>query len=574
MNKKIIKVIITLLLLGITGTVSIAVTQKILINNETLSFENKRKDIFSDLDGNYEFISGNNENYELKQTITELTKKTTYLLLGDASVTFENSEDYYKRHNDYLNLRYNPKIPKNPNSHLGIDITSQEYQDDLLSGVSVPGMFLMLEELGIKYNSYENIRVSIVNNDIAISTISLPNVTIKKQDVDNPMKYIETKTDLKIFYYFKKLNDEYKLLYLYGETNDDIISYSDKSNEKVGELTINDDYNSKLKDIYDFSKADAIKENTLTKIYNKNKQNIVFLNSVYNMGTVTSANGFFINEGLIATTYNYIEKSLSKAQKIIISDFSGNVYTLDGIVTADEENDIAILKVKNKSQNNVEIEKSAKYNIEEAVITLNSNFGIGLTASKGIIISKDNNDIQMTLVETEETQGSPIFNNQGNVIGMVNSKILNASTAFATDAEILEKYYNKFSSENFNDIKYISFEKAKENYYIKYNEEKNINNVPNDKWNEYLKVENAEENIDLKLVKAIYKDGIISLRYKNDISNYVDTMQFASTYRENLKNKGYTEKIISNSKIIYESNKFRIVVMKEFDYLIIVMVRL
>lgn len=574
MNKKIIKVIITLLLLGITGTVSIAVTQKILINNETLSFENKRKDIFSDLDGNYEFISGNNENYELKQTITELTKKTTYLLLGDASVTFENSEDYYKRHNDYLNLRYNPKIPKDPNSHLGIDITSQEYQDDLLSGVSVPGMFLMLEELGIKYNSYENIRVSIVNNDIAISTISLPNVTIKKQDVDNPMKYIETKTDLKIFYYFKKLNDEYKLLYLYGETNDDIISYSDKSNEKVGELTINDDYNSKLKDIYDFSKADAIKENTLTKIYNKNKQNIVFLNSVYNMGTVTSANGFFINEGLIATTYNYIEKSLSKAQKIIISDFSGNVYTLDGIVTADEENDIAILKVKNKSQNNVEIEKSAKYNIEEAVITLNSNFGIGLTASKGIIISKDNNDIQMTLVETEETQGSPIFNNQGNVIGMVNSKILNASTAFATDAEILEKYYDKFSSENFNDIKYISFEKAKENYYIKYNEEKNINNVPNDKWNEYLKVENAEENIDLKLVKAIYKDGIISLRYKNDISNYVDTMQFASTYRENLKNKGYTEKIISNSKIIYESNKFRIVVMKEFDYLIIVMVRL
>ena len=450
MNKKIIKVIITLLLLGIMGTVSIAVTQRILINNETLSFENKRKDIFSDLDSNYEFISDNNENYELKQIITELTKKTTYLLLGDANVIFENSEDYYKRHNDYLNLRYNPEIPKDSNSHLGIDINSQEYQDDLLSGVSVPGMFLMLEELGIKYNSYENIRVSIVNNDIAISTISLPYVTIKKQDVDNPMKYIETKTDLKIFYYFKKLNDEYKLLYLYGETNDDIISYSDKSNEKVGELTINDDYNSKLKDIYDFSKADAIKENTLTKIYNKNKQNIVFMNSVYNMGIVTSANGFFINEGLIATTYNYIEKSLSKAQQIIISDFSGNVYTLDGIVAVNEENDIAILKVKNKSQNNVDVEKSTKYNIEDAVITLNSNVGIGLTASKGIIISKDNNDIQMTLVETEETQGSPIFNNQGNVIGMVNSKILNASTAFATDAEILKKYYDKFSSKDFN----------------------------------------------------------------------------------------------------------------------------
>ncbi len=38
--------------------------------------------------------------------------------------------------------------------------------------------------------------------------------------------------------------------------------------------------------------------------------------------------------------------------------------------------------------------------------------------------------------------------------------------------------------------------------------------------------------IGLKLVKGSYKDNIISLRYKNDISDYIDTMQFASEYRK------------------------------------------
>ena len=78
----------------------------------------------------------------------------------------------------------------------------------------------------------------------------------------------------------------------------------------------------------------------------------------------------------------------------------------------------------------------------------------------------------------------------------------------------------------------------------------------------------------MKLVKGYYKDGIISLRYKNDISNYIDTMQFASSYIENLKNKGYNEKTSSKSKIILENGKNKIVIMSEFDYLIVVMVKL
>ena len=94
------------------------------------------------------------------------------------------------------------------------------------------------------------------------------------------------------------------------------------------------------------------------------------------------------------------------------------------------------------------------------------------------------------------------------------------------------------------------------------------------KLDEFDNVENAKETIELNLIKSSYKDQIISLRFKNDITNFIDTMQFASAYRENLKSKGYQEKAISDSKYIYDNGKYQIIVMKEFDYLIVVMVKL
>ena len=61
------------------------------------------------------------------------------------------------------------------------------------------------------------------------------------------MKYNLIKTDLTMYYYFKKLNNEYKLLYLYGETKDNIEEHMEKSDEKIGSLSQNVDYNSRVR---------------------------------------------------------------------------------------------------------------------------------------------------------------------------------------------------------------------------------------------------------------------------------------------------------------------------------------
>ncbi len=573
LKKNIIKIVIPLLFTIVIGTISLAITNGININNETFLFVNKEEMLTSNFDKKYEITSNKNDTDYETEEIKGLTKKTTYLLLGEANSKKESGENYYKRHQDYLELRYNPEIPKDENSYSGLDENSQEYKDDILSGISVPGMFLKLNELEIEYNSYGKISVSKVDEEIIISVITLPNVKMKEQDSNNQMNYNIVQTDLTLYYYFKKLNDEYKLLYLYGETNDDIEQYVESNDEKTGILSKNSDYRSELRNIYNFEKADNITDKILNKVYEDNKDKIVFLNSTYNIATVASANGFFIGDGIIVTTYNYIEQSLIKAQNIIISDSLGNVYEIEGIVTVNIENDIAILKVKTNDPKQIQYEDTNRPQKEDAIISINTKTGVGLTSSKGIITSTDKN-IQTSLPITEELQGSPIFNVDGKLIGMINSKILNSSISFATNIDILKEYYNKFSEINHNDIKAIPFNILKENYYIKYADENISNNIPQNKLEEFANVENAKEMIELKLIKSSYKDQIISLRFKNDIPNFIDTMQFASGYRENLKNKGYKEKVISDSKYIYDNEKYQIIVMKEFDYLIVVMVKL
>ena len=250
MRRKIIKIIIPLLLILTIGSISFAKSNGILINDETFSLDRKENNTLLNFDSNFKIEKENNDNnYNLKEEIIELTKKTTYLLLGEANSENESSENYYKRHQDYLNLRYDPEIPKDENSFIGLDENSQEYKDDLLSGISVPGMFLMLSELDVKYSTYGDIRVTITDDINAIGMITLPNVTMKEQDENNPSEYNNIQTNLTMYYYFKKLNNEFKLLYIYGETENDIKEYIDTSDEKTGTLSRDEDYNSQLKDL-------------------------------------------------------------------------------------------------------------------------------------------------------------------------------------------------------------------------------------------------------------------------------------------------------------------------------------
>lgn len=310
------------------------------------------------------------------------------------------------------------------------------------------------------------------------------------------------------------------------------------------------------------------------RIYSSNINNIVYLVAYYNNKVVNAANGFFINDGIVVTTWSFLEDALIDAQYITIKGGNNQTYIVDGIITANPETDIAVIKLKEKTGNYVSLGDSMSLSTENPVVTISSKLGTGLVLQKGIVISNDDY-IQTSIPLVDTDAGSPLFDKNGKVVGINTSKSTNTSVSISVNSKVLSEVQEKFATVDFDSIETISFEKLKsEYYYVKYNEEKIDNSISEAVWKKYSKIGDIEDNIKLKLLKANYQDGIVSLRYKNNISQYIPSMQLAAIFTEQLISDGYKEVLNSSSKAIYENEDYKIIIMDEFDYLIIVMVRL
>ncbi len=573
------KVLIFTSILFICFTISVyALTENFSFDTSKLTFaENSKKDeIINSFNKQYYLKTTlSNNNQELENKIKELSKKTTYLILGDMNGIEESSENFYKRHQDYQNLAAYKYYHKDKNSKSGYDESKENYVYAVVSEFSIPQMFNAFNELGVVYNSYGDIRVTISDN-LVISTVTLPNVKIKEQNKEEPMKYDLIKTNLIIYYYFLEIDNEYRLAYLYGETVDNVNKYFDEleNTETKNSMALQSSYDSNLSAIYNFDKLNNMTDNKINQIYNSNISNIVYLSSFYNNKITSNANGFFINKGIVVTTWDFLEQSLINAQYITIKDSIGTNYNFDGIITANPDTNVAVLKLKEQNSSFVNLGDSTKVFIEDPAIIISSKSGVGLIIQKGIIISNDEY-LQTSIPLSKVDQGSPLFDKDGNVIGMSSSKSVGASISLSINSNILREIQEKFEKENFDKIDTISFEKLKEEYYyIKYSSEDVINNIPKSKWKIYSKIGNIENTIKLDLMKASYEKGAVSLRYKNNISKYIDSMQLASTYRSQLLKDGYKELVSSSSKCVYSNKKYKVIIMAEFDYLIVIMVKL
>ena len=575
MKKKILIGTITFL----TFTVSVyALTNSFNFDSRKLTFStNSKKDnIVNSFKSEYNLSTSiSSENEETKKIIIELSKKTTSLLLGDINSKNETSEHYYNRHKEYQELAAYNYFPKDSNSSSGYDESIENYRYVIASELAIPQLFNSFNELGVIYNTYGDIRVTL-NGNLAISMILLPNVKIKEENKKNPEKYDLKEENLVIYYYFIKIDDTYRLCYLYGEYGDTVQEYFNEleSSESKDTKAISSSYQSSLSTLYNFDKLNSITDDKINQIYNQNINNLVYLSSYYNTSVVNNANGFFIGNGVVITTWNFLEKALIEAQYISVRDSNSNVYEIDGIITANPETDVVLIKLKNKTERTINISSSSELKTEDPLITISSKSGVSYTIQKGIIISNDGY-IQSSIPLSNNDEGSPLLNSEGEVVGMNTSKSTNASISMAINSEVLKEAKEKLDNIDFDSIQTISFEKLKEDYYyLKYNNENVINAIPKRIWKKYSKIGDIENNIKLELVKANYDKGVVSLRYKNKISDYISGMQLAASYKEQLVKDGYQEILNSSSKCIYQNKKYQIIIVSEFDYLIVVMVKL
>ena len=563
MKKKICFVIILFVFIVVYASDTFVVKDKINLNMED--------DILSSFPNEYKL------SYEIKyddvgNEIIDLSKKTTYLLLGTKNFKEEKTEDFYRRHNEYLKLRYNPVVPKDPNSVTGLDENSQEYKDDIISGFSVPGMFNQINELDIKYSSFGDIRV-FKSNDVIISAVLLPNITMKQEDPDNPLEYMDVRTNLILYYYYKPLNGVYKLYYLVGETKDSIEEYLDsvKNNGKSNQVNIAPQYDSSINNIYNTNKLKNITNEDLNKIYENNRKNLATIISYYNNnyegGSSFIGNGFFINKGLIVTTWDFLLRTLQNGQSLTVLS-NNKSYEVDGIVTVNKKANIALLKLVEETDSYVKLSKDIK--IGDPVISISNNV-VSYSAIKGLLVSNDDY-YQSTIPLSLQDEGSPIFNIDGYVIGMSTSMLINSPTSLGVPYEALIEVQEKFNNIDFNSIKVIPFSELKDHYYVNYGVERENINISDSKWKEINDITKIEENIHMRLIKANYNNGVVSLRYQNNMANYVNTIQMSLSFRNNLVKNGFKEVLASNKKYIYEKDNYQITIMEELDYLVVVIV--
>lgn len=143
----------------------------------------------------------------------------------------------------------------------------------------------------------------------------------------------------------------------------------------------------------------------------------------------SSGSGFFISaDGYIVTNNHVVENA--KEIKVVLKDER----ELDAVVVGrDEGTDLAVLKVQGSGFPFVNFENAAKPRVGDWVITVGNPFGLGGTATAGII-SAYGRDIGETFVDfiqidapiNRGNSGGPTFDVYGRVIG-VNTAIFSPS---------------------------------------------------------------------------------------------------------------------------------------------------
>ena len=523
--KKIFSIIIIIMIISVL-VLNFNITKKLNINIDL----SKAKDsiVLSSFNDDYKIVIKESDFDD--DSLRALASKTTYLLLGTKN---ETKEDYYLRHQDYLKLKYS------------FD------EDNDIPDISVPGMFLSLNELNVNYTTIGNIKMT-TSKDYYICQVTLPKITINEEDTNNPKKFKEITTNMIITYIYKKYKEKYYLYYLDAYTKTDISNYDDTTYAIKSDLSINSLFNT--------NKLNTVNNTIINKVYSNNKNNIVYLTS-YNTNTfISSSIGVILKDGIILTNYDFINKSLKEASYISII-INNKYYELDGIITMDIKSNLAILKLKDKVKTNINIGNTP--NVEDAVISIdeNNNKNKTLVISNTSYIETINNDNSSSL----------LFDTSSNLIGISNKNNESIHNVYITP-KTLTNIMNKFNNINFNDIDTISFDKLKESYYTKSKyKEKNIT-IPNKIINKYKIIKTINNNIYIPLVKYSKINNNITLRYKNNINKYISNIDMSNSLREELLSSNYNETFNSENKIILENKKYKIVFLSEFDYLIVLVV--
>ncbi len=157
----------------------------------------------------------------------------------------------------------------------------------------------------------------------------------------------------------------------------------------------------------------------------------------YNIFGQTSAavagSGFVIEEdGYILTNYHVIQEAEAGDYEISVVMYDGREYIAE-IVGFDEDTDLALLKIDANGLSAAELGDSENLTVGQIVYTVGNPLGeLSYTMTSGIVSARDrvittDSDASMNMFQIDAAvnsgnSGGPVYNSQGQVIGIVTAK--------------------------------------------------------------------------------------------------------------------------------------------------------
>lgn len=508
-----------------------------------------------------------NSNKEDESKAIAFANEVTFLLLGAPG---EEQVDYaeYKKREEEFN-----KIIDGDGSGTKYQRVGIRYKYDRGPEATRKG----IRNRVVKYNDYGKATVIKSTDDEVEVKVYMEDVTVVAYNYDRPQDVSYMKTKMELRYTLKNIYGTYRLKNIKYRLGDDIEGeLQDAENKEINNLASNaiatNVVDTKYNNEYDFSKLNEFNEEKQKAVYDNNVGNVVILNAYEGLNITKSATGVLIADGYIATNWNFFEKALEDAQFISVVDSNGDNLEYDGVISIDTKTNFVILKLKEQKKSTTKIVGATEVNKEDAILSIGTKTGYKLSVGVGIVAENRNEQLKNLITVVESDAGGPVYNDKGELIAMNTDESINSSISVANSVDALLSLKEKLDKANFSSIKHMTFNELKEKYYYnKKNEEVVVNQIKPSVWKKFKSIGDIENTISLKLNKANYYKGIVSLRYENEISSLMSGMARVYKFTEALKNSGFKTIYESSSKSVYKNDTYKVTIMEEMGYLIIIM---